>query len=281
MLAEIPFRFLSDRQLDIGAVLMHFIVSPTGQPVLTVDVRWDWEHAALPASDRIGQDSILSYYKEGGNCYCITRGRQDMPIACTTYSPDFQRMVCTINEKPFLRPPKSMEDVLRMLPMRQIFQHFQTLFLHASQVAYKGRGILFTAPSGVGKTTQAKLWKQYCGADIVCNDRTLVRKSDGIWYTYGYPVDGSEPVCSSQKHPLNAVVLLEQGNENKVERLRPTKALPHLMGQVVMDCWSREARTAAMALLLALMEDVPIYQLTCTPDERAVEVLKNQLEKGG
>lgn len=165
-----------------------------------------------------------------------------------------------------------------MLPMREIFLRFGALFLHASQITYQGRGILFTAPSGTGKTTQAKLWQQYRGAEILCNDRTLTRKVDGAWRTYGYPLDGSEPVCSSAVNPLGAVVLLEQGRrENRVERLGPAKALPRLMRQVVLDCWSGEARAEAMELLITLMEDVPVYLLTCTPEEQAVETLEAKL----
>ena len=49
------------------------------------------------------------------------------------------------------------------------------------------------------------------------------------------------------------------------------------MRQVVLDCWSSEARAEAMELLVSLMEGIPVYLLTCSPDERAVEALENKL----
>ena len=280
-LAGFCLRFLSERPLNIDPVLTNFIISPPVEADITVRVTWDWEHAALPASDMIGQDAILNYYDEGEVRYCITQGGPKGPLACTSYSPDFRRIICSINEKPFRIPLKSLGSVLRMLPMREIFLHFGALFLHASQVAYRGRGVLFTAPSGTGKTTQAKLWQRYRGAEIICNDRTLIRKADGAWHTYGYPMDGSEPVRSSDVNTLGAVVLLEQGKVNEVRPLRPGKAASLLMGQTVIDGWSTEARTAAMELLLALLSDVPVYRLTCTPDEQAVEVLEEVLMEEG
>lgn len=202
-------------------------------------------------------------------------------MSCTWYSSDCREMVCAVNTETCHVPQDNERQILRMLPMREIFLRFGVLFLHASQIAYRGRGILFTAPSGTGKTTQAKLWKEYRNAEIICNDRTLTRKVDGVWYTYGYPLDGSEPVRSSAVNTLGAVVLLEQGTVNAVERLRPTKALPRLMRQVVMDVWSSEARAAAMELLILLMEDIPVFLLTCTMDKQAVDILDEKLIEEG
>ena len=40
-------------------------------------------------------------------------------------------------------------------------------------------GILFSGPSGIGKSTQAALWQRYAGAEIVNGDRALVRPDTG------------------------------------------------------------------------------------------------------
>lgn len=276
-LGGVLFWLCAERDMIVGSELFPFIEASSEKADIVIEISWDWEHAALPVSGMIGQDAILNYYDEGAVRYCITRGGPKGPVACTCYSLDFRKVVCTMNEKPFLMPPKALGSVLRMLPMREIFLHFGTLFLHASQIAFRGRGILFTASSGTGKTTQAKLWQKYRGAELICNDRTLTRKIDGVWRTYGYPIDGSEPVRSSAVNTLGALVLLEQGPVNEVGRLPASKALTRLMPQMVMDCWSGEARTRAMELLLELLRDIPVYLLTCTPDERAVEVLEKKL----
>ena len=43
--------------------------------------------------------------------------------------------------------------------LNQLLLHFRTLFFHASYAAWQGQGILFTAPSQTGKSTQAELWR--------------------------------------------------------------------------------------------------------------------------
>ena len=51
---------------------------------------------------------------------------------------------------------------------------FQTILLHGAFVDYGERGLVFTGPSGIGKTTQAELWQQYAGARIVNGDKVHV-----------------------------------------------------------------------------------------------------------
>ena len=277
--ADVVFHILSEREIELEPELQPFLAAKTKPADITVQVSWEWEHAKLPDSDRAGEDLLSYYYIEGAERFCVTRGGPKGAVACTRYNGDLSEVVCTYNEKPFPMLPNTMGSLMRMLPMREMFQHFQTLFLHASQIALRGKGILFTAPSGTGKTTQAKLWKQYRGAEIICNDRTLTRKLDGVWHTYGYPIDGSEPVRSEQVNRLGCVVLLRQGLTNTIQRLPPAKAVSLLMRQVVFDTWSGTARATAMQQLLSLVEDIPVLLLTCTPDERAVETLEQKLKE--
>ena len=276
LLAGLRFRFCSERPLILDTVLEKFLI-PAEVADVTVFVSWDWEQFTLPDVPLLGEDLICRYYRQGDTLYCLTRGGSKGPVACSVYGADRREIRCFVNEKPFRMPPDNLGSILRMIPMREIFRRFHAVLLHASQISFGDRGILFAAPSGTGKTTQAKLWRQYRSAEIICNDRTLVRKSDSLWHAYGYPMDGSEPVRSSSVNILGAIVLLEQGSVNTVKRLGPSKALPRLMSQAVLDCWNGEARSAVLTLLMSLMEEIPVYLMTCTPDERAVETLETKL----
>ncbi|MGN1167062.1 MAG: hypothetical protein ACI4S2_11620 [Lachnospiraceae bacterium] len=276
-LGGVDFLFCSERELEVNPELELFSVSNIFAVDVTVFITWNWDECRLPHTEMIGQDALLSYYKQDGKNYCITRGGFKGPVACAFYTDDFKEIHCVLNEKPFLQPTKKLGSILRMLPMREVFLHFQVLFLHAAQISWKGKGILFSAPAGIGKSTQAKLWRQYRGAEIVCNDRTLIRKIQKEWKTYGYPLDGSEPVRSSKVNSLGCVVLLERGTECSVKRLHPGKAISRLMSQVVMDSWSGVARIQNMELIGKLIEDVPVYVLCCTPEKEAVDVLEIML----
>lgn len=281
-LGGIEFELDSERDLIINPEFCKFQKDCPGAPKVSIKISWDWEHATLPESEMVGADLLHRYYQEDNKCFCTALGGYKGLIASTCYTPDFQEVVCTINEKPFLEPPKTIGSIFRLLPVKEIFRYYGTLFLHASQISYHGKGILFAAPSGVGKTTQAKLWRTYRNAEIICNDRVLIRKSDGVWRSHGYPIDGSEPVVSNQVNLLGGIVILQQGAENEAKRLTSGKAISLLMRQVVIDAWSSEARNQVLDRLAELVTDVPVFLLSCTPDEGAViELEKNLKEKGG
>ena len=103
-----------------------------------------------------------------------------------------------------------------------------SLILHCAYMVYQGKAILFSAPSGTGKSTQAELWKQYRGSRIVNGDRALLRKIDGVWSACGWPVCGSSDICESEDTPLYTIVMLRQGETNHIERLSPIQAFTQL-----------------------------------------------------
>ena len=137
-----------------------------------------------------------------------------------------------------------------------------------------GRALLFSAPSGTGKSTQADLWEKTAGGEVVNGDRTLLRKKDGVWHAYGCPMCGTSGIHKQGCEPIHAIVMLSQGKENTVKRLTPGEAFQRIYPEVTVPRWNRELVLRAMELLDDVMARVPIYALSCTPDERAVTALR-------
>ena len=73
-----------------------------------------------------------------------------------------------------------------MMPEHLIIQNEGFLF-HCSYIERDGNAILFTAPSGTGKSTQAELWKKYRNAQIINGDRAAIRIVDGTVMAEGTP----------------------------------------------------------------------------------------------
>ena len=144
--------------------------------------------------------------------------------------------------------------------------------LHASYISWQGHAVLFSAPSGTGKSTQAGLWAQHAGAEIVNGDRVLLRKRDDRWYAFGYPCCGSSQICLNRTLPLRAIVLLRQGAENAVEELPAARQVQALAGAIEVYPWDSEEIGRALDL------EIPVIRLTCRPDGDAVDTLKRYLE---
>lgn len=160
--------------------------------------------------------------------------------------------------------------------LNQLMLHFRTMFFHASYVAYQGQGILFTAPSGTGKSTQAELWRKHRGAEIINGDKAAVSLREQPML-HSIPFSGTSGICKNVSLPLKAVVVLSQAPQNTVRRMGPAEIVSALCPNVFADQTVPEEWSLLLNLLLDLATSVPVYALACTPDERAVQALESVL----
>ena len=149
--------------------------------------------------------------------------------------------------------------------------------LHASLVDWQGRGILFLGPSGIGKTTQAELWRDFQGALIVNGDACLLRRMEDGWHAFGTPVHGSSPYCENREAPLSALVVLKQGKENRLERLDAFSALSECLPEFYRPRMDPKTEDTFWKAADSLFREIPVYKLTCRPDREATELVKETI----
>ena len=150
--------------------------------------------------------------------------------------------------------------------------------LHASYIAYQGRGILFAAPSQVGKSTQAELWRRYAGARIVNGDRALLCRIKGQWHCGGTFSCGSSAICENLTLPLGAVILLEQGTENEIRPTTVKERIHSLLVGLETFHWDVADMDLAIANASRMAVEIPVFRFSCTPEEGAVHTLREYLE---
>lgn len=149
---------------------------------------------------------------------------------------------------------------------------------HCSCVEHNGKAILFTAPCGTGKTTQAELWHKFRDARIVNGDRAAVRWDGKALLAEGIPYCGSSTYCEKASLPIAAVVYLDQAPVTSIRRMRGYEAFARLWEGVNVRTWDREDLDRATDVVQRLASTVPIFYLPCTPDESAVTALEQALE---
>lgn len=152
-----------------------------------------------------------------------------------------------------------------------------SFILHSAYIRHRGRAILFSAPSGTGKSTQASLWAQYAGAEIINGDRALLQKVQDCWMARGWPVCGTSGICQNTDARLSAVVLLRQAKKNAVRRLSRGEAFLRLYGQVTVNRWDQAESARVLDAVEALLRRVPAFLLDCTISEEAVDCLYEAL----
>ncbi|MGM9681686.1 MAG: hypothetical protein ACI3XR_09300 [Eubacteriales bacterium] len=157
------------------------------------------------------------------------------------------------------------------------FAAFDAVLLHGSFVDWEGNGIVFTGPSGIGKTTQAKLWEKYEGADIVNGDKVFLRMKDRTVYGFGSPWKGSSPYCLNRKAPLKAIIALRQGPHNSLRKLSSLETMEFFVPYVFLPHWDENAVTQALETLDRIVRQVPVCLLECRPDADAVKLVRDAL----
>lgn len=176
-----------------------------------------------------------------------------------------------------------LEDLLRQFrlsaffALEQLLLHHSAFQLHSSVVEWRGMGILFSAPSGTGKSTQAELWRTLEGAQIINGDRAMIRKMREKYVVYGSPYAGTSGIYTNLSVPIRAIVILSQAAENRLERLELTAAFGKLYRESTIPSWDVSFVEKISELIIDLIGTVPVYHLACRPDAGAVEVLKQEL----
>ena len=102
---------------------------------------------------------------------------------------------------------------------------YNAIFLHSSAILYKGKAYLFSADSGVGKSTHTKLWIKKFGAEneqIINDDKPIIRFIDNDWYVYGSPFDGGTGININIRAKLGGIIFLEGQRRTVLKSLTKT-----------------------------------------------------------
>lgn len=284
LLCSIPFPLTIQEE---AREFLHLIADDAA--VLRAGTDLTFTFQAVPALPPIGEGAFFTqnrFYDWDGEIqtihHCPAPGME--PYACVTWEAK-DRVVCRYLPGSESRMCYS-RNISDLLGAETLLMRFGGLMLHASFIRWKGRGILFSAPSGTGKSTQAELWLRYEGAEILNGDRTALRKdASGCWRAYGLPYAGSSGIYRNESAPVWGVVVLAQAKENRVCRLPLPEAVRRLYPEAVLHHWDRRDVEEGFGLLSELAAGVPVIRLECRPDRDAVLAVRDALtslnEKGG
>ena len=149
--------------------------------------------------------------------------------------------------------------------------------LHSSYVLTKqGEALLFSAPSGTGKSTQAELWRKFAGAKVINGDRALIKAQNGVTAN-GIFFSGTSGICENVTAPIRAIVLLRQSFANELKKVSGKEAFMRLLPQCSYYPKEEENLKLVTGILAEIISAVPIYDFGCVPEKSAVTALNEVL----
>lgn len=178
-------------------------------------------------------------------------------------------------EKALSEEEFSDEYIERICIYREIAERLPSLsrfVFHGAAVSYKGSAYIFTAPSGTGKSTHIKLWRQHIGGevDIINGDKPILKAEENGVTVYSSPWAGKERWNKNVSAPLYAICVIKRGTQNRIKKLPSGTAIAHLIKQIYLPK-TREAKLQTLTLLDLVLKNVPVYLLQCDMSYEAVK----------
>jgi len=235
-------------------------------------------HEIEPPSGRLLFDSaaVWKLYEDADahriDCHSPLFG--DMPYKSARVSPDLRAVdvrVRVAGHDPLEFPLDELLVNAYLAPRRGVE-------LHSCGIIDGGQGLLFIGNSGDGKTTTARLW-QNGPAEIVSDDRVIVRDEDGVWMMYGTPWHGEAEICSAGRAPLRRIYVLDKSSRsrNGVTPLRPAEAAARLFACAFPPFHDAGDLGRIVDTLGDLAASVPVGRLSFANDPTAVAFVRQEL----
>lgn len=149
---------------------------------------------------------------------------------------------------------------------------FDGFLMHGVAIDVESKGIIFTAKSGVGKTTHTRLWQKHLGDKmiVVNGDKPLIRIKDGKAYAYGTPWAGKEGMHKNTRVRVSKICFLERSETNECYPVEKKEVFEKLFSQVYIPTGAQKY-LKTLDLVSALINAVDFYKIKCNMDLSAAK----------
>lgn len=176
--------------------------------------------------------------------------------------------------------PRSEYEALAASTSAAILPHGAFLF-HSVGFTYRGKAIVVTGPSGIGKTTQYAQWKRSYGDDVkvISGDMpAIVFRDDGSIYVMPSPWNGKEHLRSEHQAPLGGIIVLDKAMDNSIVRMEPKDAILPLYSQMCRYRYEKEQLQMALEIEDRLLRKIPIWELSSRGDLESARLCHDAIE---
>ncbi len=176
---------------------------------------------------------------------------------------------------------KSMKGILLNLMQEAFFNMIlfeDGMSIHSASLIYNDLGIIFSAPSGTGKSTQSNMWHDEYGYEILDGDTTICRNINGKLMIYGLPWCGTSDLYVNKSVPLDTIVFLSQDKENHIKELNMMQKIQYLYASSFSETWNDEMAQLRTKAVEKILNGSKIVGYACNMKKDAVDTLRNYID---
>ena len=147
------------------------------------------------------------------------------------------------------------------------------IIFHSSAVMVDGMAYLFTAPSGTGKSTHVRLWREMLGdrAVMINDDKPIIRYVDGDFYVYGTPWNGKHGLDTNTRAKIKAICKIYQAKENSIVKADSSEMLITILNQTLRPN-ELDKIDKLFGLIDKMLKKIDLYNLGCNISKEAAEL---------
>lgn len=153
------------------------------------------------------------------------------------------------------------------------------MLFHGSVLSIDGKGYIFTAKSGTGKSTHSQLWREVFGERVVMinDDKPLLKiTSEGV-IAYGTPWDGKHRLSTNTSVLVNGICILNRDSVNHIEKTDKKQAYA-MMVQQSYHSKRADKMMKILTMIDQIFNHVNIYELGCNMEKEAAIVSYNSMK---
>ncbi|MGB0367802.1 MAG: hypothetical protein ACPGD8_00245 [Flavobacteriales bacterium] len=156
------------------------------------------------------------------------------------------------------------------LVMYYLTVKYDAVMIHGSGISDKGLGRIFTGVSGQGKTTTAKLWFE-SGADVINDDRIIIRKQNGVYHMYNTPMFYEDKPRSAKLAGIYSIYHLDK---NLLETLSGVESVSAVMPNLIQHGYASSIIAHHLGFINEMVKNVTVYKLGFLPTSAVVQTVK-------
>lgn len=223
-------------------------------------------------------DSIYDYVHNQCSDYVYETAEPVITIKTTQKDIDDEKKKASVNDIIEKSAAENMTD--EHFESLAIYRKFcdiisqqNCLLIHGCAVSAYGRAYLFTADSGVGKSTHARLWLKRFGnrAEIINGNNPILKIENNEVFVYGTPWCGREGLNKNKCIPLSAICILKRDKKNHIREISISDGYADILRQCYTSQTANQL-SATISNLNLILSIVNIYSLGCNMEPSAAVV---------
>lgn len=175
--------------------------------------------------------------------------------------------------------PNLVTYPLDQILLMYLFAQKEGVLIHAAGLCFRDTGYIFPGKSGSGKSTISRQLTGLDDYEFLSDDRIIIRKSNETFKAFGTPWPGEAGIAVNKNATLSGIFLISQASYNKIEEIKPQKAMERLLPVVSIPWYDKDIMIKILDFCEDLISNVPVYELYFKPDIEVADVFKDFVSK--